>query len=136
MYELANSNLVDELFDAGILIITWGINPFSYPIYSCQSIEDIEPILGEPFGLSGKYTIRQNLHRFSIIPGHKLKKWSTSNTEAFPTMDILGEGNVVTLQPYSLRDKAGQSIIPSFALYRMWEASPVTEPLLNVNLLD
>lgn len=44
--EFSNTELIDELFSQEIIMITWGIHPYSYPIYSSENVDSIRPLLG------------------------------------------------------------------------------------------
>lgn len=135
-YVLANSDLVDKLFDAGILVITWGINPYAYPLYSCESNSLVELILGTAFDFEGEYRIREDIKQLSLVQGHKLKQWPHFLNEQWPMVDLYGEGEKVILKPFALKDSDGMAVIPSFALYRSQDKFTVPKPLINVNLLN
>ena len=41
-----STTLIDELFEARIIAIVWGINPYTYPIYSTGDVLSIKTLLG------------------------------------------------------------------------------------------
>ena len=47
--EFSNTELIDELFSQEIIMITWGIHPYSYPIYSSENVDSICPFYIEEF---------------------------------------------------------------------------------------
>lgn len=72
--EFSNTELIDELFEEEIIIITWGIHPYSYPIYSTEDTDSIRPLLGRKFSQEGCFRIKEDIKELSLIPGYALRK--------------------------------------------------------------
>jgi len=134
IHEFSTTEIVDKLFDAGVLVITWGINPYTYPLYSSLKSAKLEVLLGEPFDQKGVYYISEDIKELSIIPGHDLREWPSLLEKDFPKITLFGEGKSVILQPYGIEDDEFEKVISSFFIYREKEEHNIV-PLLNIDLL-
>ncbi|MEL0650791.1 hypothetical protein V6246_05110 [Algibacter sp. TI.3.09] len=135
VYEFSNSEIIEKLFHAEIIMITWGINPFTYPIYSTNNIKKIEPLVGKKFNDEGVFNLTEEIEYFSIIPGADLKNWHEMLEKDYPKIRLFGKGKKTHLSPYALTDNEGSIIISSFVIYRSQEVLKETKPLLNIDLL-
>lgn len=133
--EFSTTEIVDKLFDAGSMIITWGINPYTYPVYSAIKSNEIETLLGEPFDQKGIYNIKEDIRELTIIPGHELRNWPALLENDFEKITLFGRGNSVILQPYYLEDDDFEKVISSFLIYREKTDNNDSVPLLNIDLL-
>lgn len=132
--EFSNTEIIDKLFGAGALMIIWGINPYTYPIYSAEKFEEIEAILGKPFEERGIYYIDEDINKLSIIPGHELRNWPALLNKSWSQISLQGKGQNAILQPYYLTDNDDEKIISSFCIFRE-EGSKKNKPLINIDLL-
>ncbi|MFK7112914.1 hypothetical protein V3468_00505 [Flavobacterium oreochromis] len=133
--EFTNTELIDKLFEEGVIIITWGIHPFTYTILSLDNDEQILDFFGKTYNeIKGVYNINESVNELSIIPGNLLKDWENVCLQSWPKIPLFGEGNKVILEPRKLTDTNDDVIIPSFLIYKTKEE--ISESvLLNVDLL-
>mmetsp|Transcript_2011 Transcript_2011/g.3084 ORF Transcript_2011/g.3084 Transcript_2011/m.3084 type:complete len:326 (-) Transcript_2011:66-1043(-) len=133
--ELTTTELVEELFQQEIIMMVWGINPYTYPIYSTNEPGSILPVLGEEFGSVGLYNLEENITELSIIQGSALRNYPDFLNESWSKINIFGEGKKATLKPYQLKDKDGENVVTSFLIQRSSEVLEQPVPLMNVDLL-
>jgi len=72
--EFSNTTLIDDLFSAGVILIVWGVNPYTYPIFSAhkEDVSRLEIILGQAFTQKGIYRIDEGITKMSVVPGHEI----------------------------------------------------------------
>mmetsp|Transcript_19237 Transcript_19237/g.27827 ORF Transcript_19237/g.27827 Transcript_19237/m.27827 type:complete len:326 (+) Transcript_19237:90-1067(+) len=133
--ELTTTELVEELFQQEIIMMVWGINPYTYPIYSTNEPVSILPVLGEEFGSVGLYNLDENITELSIIQGSALRNYPDFLNESWSKINIFGEGKKATLKPYQLKDKDGENVVTLFLIQRSSEVLEQPVPLMNVDLL-
>lgn len=134
--EFSNTELIDELFCQGSILITWGIPPYAYPIYSCEDIGAIRPLLGRKFGQEGLFRMDEDVNELSLIPGYELRRWPDFVRKPWPKIALKGKGKIVHLTPYVLEDADFETVVVSFLIHRSEGVLEESVPLLNVNLLD
>ena len=71
----SNTEIINKLFEEQVIMIVWGINPYSYPIYSADNPDILKPLVGEEFDHEGIFKIREDIKELSLIPGHNLGDW-------------------------------------------------------------
>jgi|SRR5690554_4122345 len=135
VYEFSNSDIIDKLFDEEIIMIVWGINPYTYPIYSTDKIEYIKPLLGKEHDQAGVFKIREDISELSLIPGHELKNYPHFLSKEWVKIQLKGEGKRTYLKPYVLQDSDLNTVLVSFLLYREGKMLEESKPLINVDLL-
>ena len=133
--EFSNTELIDELFEEEIIIITWGIHPYSYPIYSTEDTDSIRPLLGRKFSQEGCFRIKEDIKELSLIPGYALRKWPEFTQKEWIKISLYGKGEIVHLTPYILEDSEFETVSVSFLIHRSKGDLKESIPLLNVNLL-
>lgn len=133
--EFSNTELIDELFAEEIIIITWGIHPYSYPIYSTEDTDSIRPLLGRKFSQEGCFRIKEDIKELSLIPGYALRKWPEFTQKEWTKISLYGKGEIVHLTPYILEDSEFETVSVSFLIHRSKGDLKESIPLLNVNLL-
>lgn len=64
------TEIANELFEEGLLILVWGMTPWQCYIYGLDSPKDIAlvPSLNNP-QFRGSYKFRSDIKRPSIVPG-------------------------------------------------------------------
>ena len=133
--EFTKSDLIDKLFEEGVIVITWGINPYTYPIYSIENKKNIIEFFDESYdGQKGIYKITENIKKLSIIPGNALKNWEEVCNKDWEKITLYGNGEKVILEPRKLEDFSGETTISSFLIYRS-DIGIEDSPLLNIDLL-
>lgn len=133
--EFTNTELIDKLFSKEIVMIVWGINPFTYPIYSTKNTDLMLPLIGDEFDQEGVFKIDENISELSVIPGHELKNWPELLDKKWPKITLYGEGKKTYLKPFCLQNDGLETIITSFLIYREKGAIEESKPLINVDLL-
>lgn len=135
VHEFSNTDIIDKLFDEEIIMIVWGINPYTYPIYSCENPSDVIPILGTEYLQTGVFNIDKNLTELSLVPGHELKNYPSFLEKDWYKVQLKGKGKKVFLKPYLLQDSDFQTVLASFLIYREEGHLEQAQPLMNVDLL-
>jgi hypothetical protein len=135
VYEFTNTEIIDELFNQGVIMITWGIPSYTYTVYSSNSIESIQPLLGDKFKQEGLFYINKNINELSLIPGYELRNWPKFTKKMWPKISLKGKGEIVCLTPYILKDSESETVLVSFLINRRKGILTESIPLLNVNLL-
>lgn len=135
VYEFSNTEIIEKLFQEEIIALIWGINPFTYPLYSTDNVEALKPLLGEKFKDEGVFNLKEDIEFFSIIPGYDLKNWHSILKKEYPKIKIYGKGKTVHLSPYALIDSDKSITTTSFLLHRSKEILKEAKPLLNIDLL-
>ncbi len=133
--EFSNTELIDELFNQEIIMITWGIHPYSYPIYSTEDTDFVRPLLGREFRQEGRFRIKEDIKELSLIPGYELRKWPEFAQKEWTKISLYGKGGIVHLTPYILEDSEFETVLVSFLIHRSEGNLNESIPLLNVNLL-
>jgi hypothetical protein len=133
--EFTITDLIDKLMKEGIIMIVWGINPYTYPIYSSDNLELLLPILGVEHEAQGVFNIDESIKELSLIPGHKLRDWPDFTDEEWPTLHLYGEGKKTHLKPYLLKGADSETVIASFVIYRSEGYVDEPYPIVNVDLL-
>ena len=133
--KFVNTELLDKLFSEELIMITWGIHSYSYPIYSSSSDEDLVPLLGESYGAAGYFNIAKDIEELSIVPGYELNNWPNLLNKTWPKLRLYGKGKKTSLTPYLLKDNDDDTVIVSFLVKREEGELEEAEPLLNINLL-
>ena len=133
--EFCNTELIDELFSQEIIMITWGIHPYSYPIYSSENVDSIRPLLGREYKQEGRFYIKEDIRELSLIPGYELRKWPEFTQKEWTKISLNGKGKIAHLTPYILEDSEFETVLVSFLIHRSEGCLKESIPLLNVNLL-
>lgn len=135
VYEFSNSEIIDKLFEEEIIMIVWGINPYTYPIYSVNDLELIKPLIGREFEHEGIFNIDENIKELSIVPGYELNNWPRLLNNNYPKIALQGKGTKTYLKPFCLEDSDLETVITSFVIYRTEGVLEENKPLINVDLL-
>ncbi len=135
VHEFSNTEIIEKLFKEEIIMIVWGINPYTYPIYSSQNTEIIKPLLGREFGQEGVFNIDENIDELSVVPGYELNNWPRFLEKEWPKIRLRGKGKKTHLTPYCLEDNNLETVITSFLIERREGALEESRPLINVDLL-
>ncbi|RYG98184.1 MAG: hypothetical protein EON58_07890 [Alphaproteobacteria bacterium] len=90
------TEIANELFQAGLMILCWGITPWVYMVNSIEQGEDGSSFpVGLPVCQSGSYVFLEKIEEISVIPGVALREWDTNFQGAWPKMKLNGVGGVV-----------------------------------------
>ncbi|MDU8432782.1 hypothetical protein RYA99_26855 [Pseudomonas syringae pv. actinidifoliorum] len=136
--EFCETEIANDLFEAGVLILVWGMTPWQYYIYGLSAYSDINLIPGakEP-QFRGKYKIRNDINSLSVIPGEQLLNWPLCREQNWPKIDLLGDGESVEVSVH-LRafDPINGEFGPPLAVIAVYRANevPLIEPLLVVDI--
>lgn len=91
------TELAGELFEEGILILTWGNTPWVYYISTYSNNKKDACFLGDKTGYSGEYKIKHDIAELSIIPCNALRHWSLAKDKTWPVLNIGTGGDKVLL---------------------------------------
>ena len=137
--KFTSTELANELFDAGLIVLCWGITPWVYMITSQEEDKDSLQF-PENFDATEKgfYKFRSSITEVSVIPGDALSRWDTEETGEWPMLEILGDGNVVELEFCNLKafDELGVSFtpVPLFKLKKTHRRITASVPLLSIDI--
>lgn len=136
--EFTTTEIANELFDEGLMILSWGHTPWVYYINS-GNYEDIDSLIGVDTGYCGFYKFKRSSQMYSVIPGNELRDWNNCKNKRWPVIEINGSGDYVLLKLYvknALSQSDSDYPIPTFYLKRFDEKIQDIEPLLQSNILD
>ncbi|MCX0497620.1 hypothetical protein [Erwinia billingiae] len=135
--EFTTTEIASEIFDEGLMILSWGHTPWVYYINSSKH-EDLELLIGEYAGYRGVYKFREGVGKYSIIPGNELQDWNACKKKIWPSIEINGIGGYVCLKLY-VKNAFSQSDsdypVPTFYLKRFGNVPGEIEPLLQTDIL-
>ena len=137
--KFTSTELANELFDVGLIVLCWGITPWVYMItsqeedkYSLQFPENFDAME------KGFYKFRSSITEVSVIPGDALSRWDTEETGEWPMLEIPGDGDVVELEFFNLKafDELGVSFtpVPLFKLKKTHRRITASVPLLSIDI--
>ncbi|QGG78326.1 hypothetical protein N028_24550 [Pseudomonas syringae USA011] len=136
--EFCETEIANDLFEAGVLILVWGMTPWHYYIYGLSAASDVNliPCAKKP-QFRGQYKIRNDIRKLSVVPGEQLLNWPLCREKNWPKIDLLGDGESVELNLH-LRafDPIDGEFGPTLAVvtvHRVDEA-PLIDPLLVVDI--
>lgn len=135
---LTSTELADQLFDNGLLVLVWGIP--SYPYMISFDIRN-KCLLGDKLDYEGVYKLSGSIKKMSIVPGEHLKTWNTAGTnQVFPEIVVpdTEEGDqFFKLETYALKNQLSpfkERIMLSLLFDKASEVA--VSPMLNVDLLE
>lgn len=98
VHSFTTTEMANDLFQAGLMILCWGITPW---VYMINSIETHGSKRAYPEGLPlcerGSYFLLEEISEISIIPGVALKEWNTEVQGTWPRLKLQGSGRGVEL---------------------------------------
>lgn len=131
--EFTTTELANDIFNEGLMILSWGNTPWVYYILSCCESNIQSPFIGDETPYNGKYYLKEDIKEVSVIPGHALRNWEELTKVNWPKIKIKGKGDFISLKLY-VKSAFSQSDsnypIPSFIITRE-DKVPVSEPLLE-----
>lgn len=132
--EFTTTELAADIFDQGLMILTWGNTPWVYYINSMNQY-DINTLIGEDKGYCGIYKLKKTTAQYSVIPGHELKDWEACKQKEWPVIEINGDDEYVQVKlhvknAYSQSDE--DYPIPTFHITRL--NNDVINPLLQSSI--
>jgi hypothetical protein len=136
--EFTTTEIANELFDKGLMILSWGHTPWVYYVNSAN-YNKVSSLIGEKTAYSGIYKLKNTSGYYSVIPGNELKNWHECKKKKWPVISLDGEGDFVSLTLY-IKSAFSQSDsnypIPTFHLQRLESEGEAVNPLLESNILD
>lgn len=131
--EFTTTELANEIFNEGLMILSWGNTPWVYYILSCCESNMQSPFIGGETPYNGKYYLKEDIKEVSVIPGRALRNWEELTKTNWPKIKIKGKGGFISLKLYvksALSQSDSNYPIPTFIVTRE-DKNPVTEPLLE-----
>lgn len=136
--EFTTTEIANEIFDKGLMMLSWGHTPWVYYINS-STLKDVELLMGEYTGYYGFYNFKNSNKKYSVIPGNELRNWDNCKKKDWPLIVINGNGDYVLMKLY-IKNALSQSDrnypIPTFHLKRFDKKVHDIEPLLQSNILN
>ncbi len=136
--EFTTTEIASELFNKGLMILSWGHTPWVYYLNS-ERYDKVSSLIGEHTIYSGIYKLQNTSAQYSVIPGNELKNWHECKRKKWPLISLDGEGDFVSLILY-IKSAFSQSDsnypIPTFHLQRLDSEDEAVSPLLESNILD
>lgn len=138
------TEIANELFDAGLMVLCWGITPWVYFVSSKKANKDFCDIVeNTPIIKSGHYKLSNDIETIEIIPSNELREWNTNTQKSWPSLKLTGEGNGVQLDlhvaqainPYH-RDVPDYFPLPFFRIQRTEFVEKNFNPILHANIED
>jgi hypothetical protein len=132
------TEIANELFAAGLLVLVWGMTPWHYYIYGLSDPADMRlvPSAMDP-QLQGGYRIRNDIRELSVVPGEQLLNWPLCLQAKWPKINLGGEGEAVEINVH-LRgfDPIHGELGPPLAVITAHRnnVDPIIEPLLVVDI--
>ena len=132
------TEIANELFDEGLMVLVWGMTPWVYYVYGLDSKEEMSgvPSIPQP-QFSGTYKFSPEIVEPSIVPGNFLLDWPNCLNLEFPKLSLQGSGDLVDINVNVMGYYiSGIGIGPSLAVItacRKENPSPVN-PLLTVDI--
>ena len=132
------TEIANELFEEGLLILVWGMTPWQYYIYGLDDMRDVGliPRCDRPqFG--GKYRLREDITNPSVVPGGFLLSWPDCLDMDFPKISLNGTGESVRVEVHVMGFyMPGAGIgpnLPVITVCRSGEGAGI-QPLLMVDI--
>ena len=135
--EFTTTELANDLFEEGLMVLSWGNTPWVYYINSLED-NDIDASMGESKNYCGTYKLKGVLeHKYLVIPGNELRDWKLCKQKKWPELEIKGKGEYVEIRLY-VNKAYSQSDedypIPTFDISRI-EYGEIN-PLLQSSIFD
>lgn len=98
VHSFTTTEIANELFQAGLMILCWGITPWVYMINSIEThgTNRVYPE-GLPVCQRGSYFLLEEISEISVVPGVALKEWNTEVKGAWPKLKLQGTGGDVNV---------------------------------------
>jgi len=133
IHEFTTTELANDLFDEGLMILSWGHVPWVYYLNSMNS-EIMGELLGKPTNFTGCYKFKKGSGKYTVIPGNELKNWDECKKKNWPKIEIPGCGEYVHMSLH-VKEALSQSDvnypIPTFYLKRLENMAENNSPLLE-----
>ncbi|TDF81472.1 hypothetical protein [Pseudomonas sp. H9] len=132
------TEIANELFEEGLLILVWGMTPWQYYIYGLDEVADAKYVPGliRP-QFEGKYRLRSDITEPSVVPGEFLLNWPECMLVDFPKISLGGSGETVSVEVSVMGFYIpGIGVGPRLAVITAsrQESEMVIDPLLRVDI--
>lgn len=138
IHEFTTTELANDLFDQGLMLLSWGHTPWVYYLNS-EKYERVSCLLGDDINFSGVYKFLNVAERYSVIPGNELADWNACKNKQWPMIEINGEGEYVSIRLFikkAFSQTDNDYPIPTFHLQRTVNIDGDPKPLLETNIID
>ena len=132
------TEIANYLFEAGLLVLVWGMTPWQYYIHGLAKCEDVDLVPNVPLPqFNGRYKVRDDIQELSVVPGEQLLNWPLCRTQEWPKIALPGSGEAVSVDVH-LRgfDPIPGEFGPLLAVITVQRtgADPEIAPLLAVDI--
>ena len=138
------TELANELFQEGLMILSWGMTPYQYFISFSKDLPEF--IIDDKYKrkFNGKYKIKKEISSLSLVKGELINDFKSVKNDDKHQLKIisntqLDEYNYISLSLYIVDiDSCGNPISPVcfFVLDNLNYEIQVTEPALNYNIFS
>lgn len=138
------TELANELFQEGLMILSWGMTPYQYFISFSKDLPEF--IIDDKYKrkFNGKYKIKKEISSLSLVKGELINDFKFVKNDDKHQLKIisntqLDEYNYISLSLYIVDiDSCGNPISPVcfFVLDNLNYEIQVTEPALNYNIFS
>ncbi|HEV3426563.1 MAG TPA: hypothetical protein VG320_01655 [Paraburkholderia sp.] len=139
--KFTTTEIANELFASGLMILCWGITPWVYTLMSSAEENSFMAFPdNDSVACSGQYVFSGRFEKISIVPGSALSSWDVDHQENWPKLHIGRGGDVVKLElrvPMSEDVGSGNIIpFPYFNFRRVIGEISESNPILSFNIFD
>ena len=132
------TEIANELFAEGLLVLVWGMTPWHYYLYGLSEPGDaayIPRLINPQF--EGSYRLRREIQNPSVVPGEFLLNWPECLSKSFPKIKIGGEGELLKVQVSVMGfyvPNVGVGPPLSVITASREDSEPIIDPLLMVDI--
>ena len=138
------TELANELFQEGLMILSWGMTPYQYFIGFSKDVPEF--IINDKYkrNFNGKYKVKKEISSLSLVKGELINDFKSVNNDnkhqlKFITNVQVDRYNYISLSLYVVDiDSCGNPISPVcfFILDNLNYEIQITEPALNYNIFS
>lgn len=144
MEAFTTTELANNLFQEGLMILSWGMTPYQYFISFSKDVPEF--IIDDKYkrDFNGKYKLKKEISSLSLVKGELIIDFKSVNSDDKHQLKIISSVqvdryNYISLSLYVVDiDSCGNSISPVcfFILDNLNYEIQVTEPALNYNIFS
>lgn len=138
--EFTTTELANDLFDQGLMVLVWGLTSWHYFIFALNSERERCSVPTKLLpDLKGCYKLSSRFNEFSVVRGTELNDWNQCKQKKWPTVRLSGIGESLNVEFHIKRfNPVGGSHGPAYPIIIMWRSddSSGLSPILEVDIDD